>query len=245
MVQAAQRASVRGPTFIRLLARMTDVGVTPTQQSLSQRLSQWLDWTHSIALSTALDGRPAAADGAASSSVSAEEEECAHARATLTATITGDGIGVSASASGQIPAIEAGADGTVDYAPFRQRYLSMQRSMQSATGRLRGRLRDRLAEGTADMARLAAVDAVMERALSPREHTLLATVPTVLGEHFERLRQAGDNTVADAPASPDTPAAASRAWLDVFRRDMQSVLLAELDLRFQPVDGLLAALRTR
>ncbi|MGR5503917.1 DUF3348 family protein [Vibrio sp. DNB22_10_4] len=26
---------------------------------------------------------------------------------------------------------------------------------------------------------------------------------------------------------------------------MQSVLLAELDVRFQPVDGLLAALRTR
>jgi Protein of unknown function (DUF3348) len=26
---------------------------------------------------------------------------------------------------------------------------------------------------------------------------------------------------------------------------MQSVLLAELDLRFQPVEGLLAALRTR
>ncbi|MBN3806694.1 DUF3348 domain-containing protein, partial [Paraburkholderia sp. Ac-20336] len=33
------------------------------------------------------------------------------------------------------------------------------------------------------------------------------------------------------------------AWLDVFRKDMQSVLLAELDVRFQPVEGLLAALR--
>jgi hypothetical protein len=29
----------------------------------------------------------------------------------------------------------------------------------------------------------------------------------------------------------------------VFRKDMQSVLLAELDIRFQPVEGLLAALR--
>jgi hypothetical protein len=31
----------------------------------------------------------------------------------------------------------------------------------------------------------------------------------------------------------------------VFRKDMQSVLLAELDLRFQPVEGLLAAVLTR
>lgn len=34
-------------------------------------------------------------------------------------------------------------------------------------------------------------------------------------------------------------------WLDVFRKDMQSVLLAELDVRFHPIEGLLAALRTR
>ncbi len=33
------------------------------------------------------------------------------------------------------------------------------------------------------------------------------------------------------------------AWLAVFQNDMQSVLRAELDIRFQPVEGLLAALR--
>jgi hypothetical protein len=79
------------------------------------------------------------------------------------------------------------------------------------------------------MARLAEVDAVMEAALTPREHALLAKVPELLGQRFERLR---------------TAVHASPAWLDGFRRDMQSVLLAELDLRFQPVDALLAALRT-
>lgn len=40
-------------------------------------------------------------------------------------------------------------------------------------------------------------------------------------------------------------ASAPDSWLDTFRKDMQSVLLAELDLRFQPVGGLLAALRAR
>lgn len=52
-----------------------------------------------------------------------------------------------------------------------------------------------------------------------------------------------------APAldAAPTPAqtVAPNAWLDVFRKDMQSVLLAELDVRLQPVEGLLAALRTR
>ncbi|REI39152.1 DUF3348 family protein, partial [Xanthomonas oryzae pv. oryzae] len=48
------------------------------------------------------------------------------------------------------------------------------------------------------------------------------------------------------PAGDDAaPRAVSDGWLDVFRKDMQSVLLAELDVRFHPIEGLLAALRTR
>ena len=58
---------------------------------------------------------------------------------------------------------------------------------------------------------------------------LTRLVPELLGQRFERLRTAADT---------------SSTWLDSFRRDMRSVLLAELDLRFQPVDALLAALRT-
>ena len=112
-------------------------------------------------------------------------------------------------------------------------------------GDLRSRLRAALAARHAGMARLAAVDAVMERALSPREQMLLAAVPGVLERHFERLREVELKTLADAQAAESAPAATPGAWLDVFRRDMQSVLLAELDVRFQPVEGLLAALRTR
>ena len=234
MVQAPQRTSVRGPTFIRLLARLTDVDVSPSRQSLSDRLGQWLDWTHAVALSTSLDSKPSAVGSDVPTFGSAEENECARVHASLVSTIAGD----RAFAKG------CGANEAVDYSVFRQRYLTIQRSMQAATGNLRGRLRDMLAQRTADMARLAAVDAAMERALSPREQALLARVPALLGEHFERLRQAEQETLAGAQISEDTSAISSGAWLDVFRKDMQNVLLAELDVRFQPVEGLLAALRT-
>ena len=233
MVQAPQRTSVRGPTFIRLLARVTDVDVPPSRQSLSDRLGQWLDWTHAVALSTSLDSKPSAVGSDVPTFGSAEENECARVHASLVSTIAGD----RAFAKG------CGANEAVDYSVFRQRYLTIQRSMQAATGNLRGRLRDMLAQRTADMARLAAVDATMERALSPREQTLLAHVPVLLGDHFERMRQAEQKTLADAQVSKGAPAIAPGAWLDVFRKDVQSVLLAELDVRFHPVEGLLAALR--
>ncbi|OOG62887.1 hypothetical protein B0E46_11775 [Rhodanobacter sp. B04] len=246
MVQASQRTSIRGPTFIRLLARLTDVDVSPSRQSLSDRLGQWLGWTYAVALSTSLDGKPSAVGSDVPAFGRAEESECARVRIALAKSIADDPVFATSRQCGAEPASaeEGGADAAVDYAVFRQRYLAMQRSMQAATGNLRGRLRDMLVQGTADMARLAEVDAVMERVLSPREQTLLAHVPALLGDHFERLRQAEPKAPAGAQVSEDAPAIAPGAWLDVFRKDVQSVLLAELDVRFHPVEGLLAALRS-
>lgn len=232
-MQAHQRTTVRGPTFIRLLARLTAVGTDAAGPSLPDRLARWLDWNHAIALSTALDGRPPPPpEGPVFDS--REEEECALARAKLAAAIDGARELAPSGARGQArPAV-------ADYAPFRQRYLTLQRAIQGTTGQLRGRLRDMLSAGPPAMARLAEVDAVMEMALSPREQKLLAAVPAVLADHFDRLRQS-----AHAAASTEGAAAAPDGWLDTFRNDMRSVLHAELDVRFQPVEGLLAALRTR
>lgn len=225
-MEALQRTPVRGPTFIRLLARLTDVDVPPPSASLSDRLSDWIDWTRAVALSRVLDGAAPAAGPGGPAFDGAEEAAYAATRAALSATIAG--------------CLELPTTGTpeaeAEYAPFRQHYLATQRAMLTATGRLRGRLRDMLAGRSAPQARLADLDALMEVVLSPREQTLLAAVPDLLGAHFERLRLAAQPACDDALLRSD-------AWLDVFRRDMQGVLLAELDVRFLPLEGLLAALR--
>ena len=247
MAKAPQRTPVPGPAFIRLLACLTDADVPQSHHGLSDRLSQWIDWTRAIALSRALDGKVPAAAIDVPVFDDAMEQEYARVRASLTSAITGDPE--LSPARQQVNehrhAEQGGAHAAVDYTVFHQRYLSMQRAMQTATGRLRGRLRDMLSQKSAGMARLAEVDAVMELTLSPREQTLLAAVPALLGKHFERLHQAEQEPLADTPPSEEAPAAAPGAWLGVFRKDMQNVLLAELDVRFQPIEGLLAALRTR
>lgn len=226
-MEAPQRAPVRGPTFIRLLARLTDVDVPPPPSTLSDRLSQWIDWTRAVALSRALGGTLPALDESASAFDSEEDAACARTRAALANTIA---LATSTTAAGK-----PDAPAPVDYSAFRQHYLAMQRAMQTATGKLRGQVRDRLAGSSPDMARLAEVDAMMEGVLSPRENRLLAAVPALLGEHFERLQQT---------AHENAPTTTAEAWLETFRRDMQGVLLAELDVRFYPIEGLLAALRT-
>ncbi len=194
-----------------------------------------------MAVSRALDSRLPTIDEDAPFE-SASETECARVRGALEQSIAND-TGPDAGRLAAKPGHGTDPNAPLDYAQFRQRYLSLQRAMLTASGRLRGQLRDTLARSSADMARLAEVDAVMELTLSPREQTLLAAVPALLGQHFERLREAAQ-PVPDAALTAHT-APSVGAWLDVFRQDMQHVLRAELDIRFHPIEGLLAALRSR
>ena len=249
MVQVPQRTALSGPALIRLLARLTALDVPESSQSLSDRLSHWLGWTDAIGLSTALNGNSPATTaglGAGATTVSnAQAKECVRVRSSLASAIVRDSTLVPARQRKPVQASREGADANtpVDYAVFRQRYLSLQQAMETDIGNLRGRLRAMLVATTPAMARLAVVDAVMERSLSPRERSLLAAVPDLLAAHFDRLRKAEQEAQAQAEATGDATAVTPGAWLNVFRKDMQSVLLAELDVRFQPAEGLLAALR--
>lgn len=282
MLQAPQRTGLSGPTLIRLLTRLTDVDVPESRQSLSDHLSQWLGWTDAIALSAALNTSPPVIAPGARMFSSAEERECARVRTTLADAIASDTAATSAKriVPGQAPAKKSAAveQAEADYSNFRQRYLSLQHTMETSVGNLRSRLRGMVAAKNGEMTRLAVVDAIMDRALLPKERALFGAIPKLLQGHFERLRLAEAAALAPVDAPVDAPVAAPAAqadaapptdgaakldngngkapapatttppvtpgaWLDVFRKDMRSVLLAELDVRLQPVEGLLAALR--
>lgn len=231
-VDDSSRAQAHGHALIRLLANISGADAPAPSQSLSDRLGQWIDWRHAVALSAALDARPAAPADA----VSGDDGECARVRAALISAIEGD------RAFSAVAVPSAGADdaeaASAEVAFYRQRYLTLQQVMEGEIGRLRGRLRNRLAKQGGPVGRLAAIDAVMEQAVGAHERSLLAPLPEQVAGHFERLRQAGAKG-ASKPSDGPAP------WLDRFRTDMQRLLLAELDIRLQPSLGLLAALRTK
>lgn len=289
MLQAPQRTGLSGPTLIRLLTRLTDADVQQSRQSLSDHLSQWLGWTDAIALSAALNTSPPVIAPGARLFSSAEERECVRVRTTLADAIASDTAATAArrvapgAAPARAPAKKLAAvlaEDEFDYSSFRQRYLSLQHTMETSIGNLRSRLRGMVAARNGEWTRLAVVDAIMDRALLPKERALLGAIPKLLQTHFDRLRKADEaaraaataqaeaaeqadpvdpaDAAAQADADPGAPAGDSApaspepaapppppgAWLDTFRADMRAVLLAELDVRLQPVEGLLAALRT-
>ena len=214
--------SLGGSLLVGLLARLSDTPVSESDRSISDRLSPWLRWTDAISLSSVLGGPPSSTTSSrAGMSCSAEDAEVRRVRAALLETLAED--------TGALP-----ASATTDFAPYRRRYVARQQAMENAIGPLRARLRSALAGRSAAMAKLAAVDAVMAQALGVHEQRVLATVPTLLEKRFDRLRRAE----VDQSDSPDT-------WRTAFSRDVQSVLLAELEIRMQPIDGLLEALHQR
>lgn len=269
MVHAPGRQAFSGPALIRLLARLTDARFSESGPPLADRLVQWLGWTDAIALSSALSTDAPAGCSRERMPEHAEDALCARVRMSLTNAIAREATLAPQRERRHSHARHrqdhAAADVAPEYAAFRQRYLALQEEMETAIGNLRAVLRGMLASRGGATSRLAQVDAVMERVLGVREHNALAAVPGLLAAHFERLRDAElatngheqaepgalqdgqQNTVPDAAsrATPaiDPPKVKDGPWLDAFRKDMQSVLFAELDIRFQPVEGLRAALR--
>ena len=220
---------VNSPPLLRCLAGLGVAEVAASTQSLAERWSPWLAWTDAITLSAVLGngalgapgtpgtpGTPASAGPDARAVIDDCQRLCRELRqamATGAPVAAGQG-GSTALAGHSLPLDDAGL------ASLHRHYQARQRAMDEGIAPLRARLRAALASQPGKLARLAALDAVLDQALAARQRRLLASVPGWLDQHFKR-----------APLA--LPAALAA---------LQRMLLAELDLRLQPVEALADAL---
>jgi len=249
MAPGLPRTHFTSSTFVRLLTELASTEAVDSEQSFAERLGLWLEWTDAISLSTALSGGSAAKSSrpqaGASAPGSAIVEELARVRADLVQSITTDGLFTAHKASMKrpTPSPDADIDSAPDFSPYRRQYLVHQQAMADRIGALRGRVRTALSNQSPTLGRLAALDAVFDEALGVRERHLLSHVPPMLERRFEHLRKVHHETMAEAQESGASPPwLKPRNWWAVYRKDMQHVLLAELDLRLQPIEGMMEAI---
>ncbi|MDB5900970.1 MAG: hypothetical protein JWP22_8 [Ramlibacter sp.] len=111
------------------------------------------------------------------------------------------------------------------YVPFQQRHLKLQREMEQAIGALREQARHALSACSGPLRQLALLDAALDQVMGPREQLLLPGAAHLLQRRFEQLRtQAADG------------------WLALFANDWRQALVGELELRLEPLMGLVEAL---
>ena len=262
MARVLPRISFNSSTFVRLLSELAEADVEVSRQPFAERLGLWLDWTAAIPLAAALHASasapamasdtastqtaPSAAGTAAANAMARVRVELAQAIATdavLTARAPADAPGGRQS----MPAAGVTTDHDSDFLPYRRCYQTHQRLMQARIAALRAQVRETLAGQSATLGTLAALDGVLDQALAARERSLLATVPSLLEARFVRLQRAHLAALARLPGS-DCPApgpaqpAQRDAWLALACGEIQTVLVAEMDIRLQPVVGLVDAL---
>lgn len=131
-----------------------------------------------------------------------------------------------------------------DFAAHGPRYLELQRQMDTRLVALRAQVRAGLLKGSAALRQLAALDGVMEQMLGAREQRLWASLPGHLERRFVQLRK-GHQARLQESGQADDPLRWRRAggWLASFEQDLQALLLAEMQVRLQPIMGLLEAAR--
>lgn len=212
---------------VALVAGLRRLGLAeapPAPPSFVDGMGRWLGWTDAIRLAGALNTAPAAATPTAAAAVELARLRAALARTAeaLARAIDGD------------DEIDGDRAGDADVAAQRRRHRALQQRMEDAITPLRAQARQALAGRSTALDRLVAVDAVLAEALADREAVVLAGVPPLLQRRFDRLKQA-----AEAEEQAAAPAA---AWFARFRGDLRGLLHAELELRLQPVRGLLDAL---
>lgn len=216
--------------FVRLLGDSTLVNVEPFRQDSAERLSLWLNAFDAIKLQAAQQPiraqakqKPSHADAARARAL---EEEFHGLRRALVKAMTVNDLSGAGGKPAPRPILppQTPLEAETEYGPYRRRYLDQQRQMELRIEPFRDHVRQTVAAASPGLRQLAMLDAVLEETLGGREQKLLSTVPALLEKRFERLKetQAG-------------------GWQQAFGQELQAILLAEMNLRLEPVAGLIEA----
>lgn len=247
MTRVQPRARLHSSALLRFLAGkgLVDAAVDPGD--VGQRLADWLDFRHAIALQAFIgavdDPNTPPARATARVDATVLRERFARVRATLEQSIVQGTVPAPGLPRIDLPLPELAQpiDPKTAFDPFRRYCSGHQRQMDNIIRSLRTQLRGMLDKGPTAHRQLASLDAIFENILLEREARLLGHTPSHFEKRFakalkQHMKQLLESAQADEPAPRTAP------WLGPLCDDMRTALLAELDLRLQPVLGLIEAL---
>ena len=245
MTRALPRTNFNSSTLVRVLADMAVVDAPQSGPAFAEKLGLWLDFTDAIKLFSAHNAANSIAQSAVASVAGGDVGEVfAQVRAAVVKSITTSALPDAGQSRLKLPTPDAAApiEIAAAYEPYRRYYLAHQRDMELKLGPLRSNVRAVLVRTSAELRQLAALDEALDGILSDHESKSLAAVSLLLEKRFEHLLASHRQQLV-ATGQADNPALWMQAgmWLATFCNELQTVLLAELDLRLQPALGLIEA----
>lgn len=240
MLEPSFRASFGASKLIRYLSDLVNTDYHVAHVHFSERVGRLIDFSGSIALSEAHLRPPRQTDNANPAAQAGSSERFLRGRAAIVKNIIrcfvvpnrqGDGLDIARSP------VEESTEKAQDFPPYHAFYVTQQLEMRARVNHLHGELRQLAFQGAAPLAALAALDQALGEAIATRTRQFYAVIPQLLAKRFEQIQQA-----SQAPAGEAVSWSAAGGGFDQFCREMQTVLLAELEIRLQPVLGLTEAM---
>lgn len=248
MTRALTRTNFHSSRLIRSLADLAVLETDAPGGAFAEKLGQWIGFADAITLSAVHNAptaiSPSTPSGAQSVARLAIAEEFARRRVALENSIRMS-CSINPGKTGiELPTPKPGAltKDAAAYEPYRRYLSAQQRDMELSVRSLRTKVREQISKASPRLKPLVDLDAALDGILCERESKLLSTVPLLLKRRFDQLLKAHQQT-RPSTQQDDNPDLWMKpgAWLARFCSELQTVLLAELNVRLLPTVGLIEA----
>lgn len=124
-----------------------------------------------------------------------------------------------------------------DFEPYLNAWLALQRRVVAASRQFRDKARKVMKDHNQNLARLAELDSAFDHAMAGYTSQCFSYIPKVLEQRFQALVQAQQTSSERSHETGIAPGDCLHRYCE----EAQNLLLAELDVRLEPVLGLLEA----
>jgi len=238
----ANASSLNNSRLIRFLSEISISEIEVTNKHFAERLGRLIDLSDSVSLSESLRGLPRLRFEPESLQISDIQEAFLSQRSTIVTSIASSFLASPGKIRFKLPRpkVTASLEDATDFSVYQRFYAVHQSEMASKIQKLRIDTRQAVAGVSAELAQLAEIDKALGNCLSVHTRNFFAVIPKLLKVRFNYLlnehhHSAGVDEPIENWLQPG-------AWLDKFYSEMQQLLLAELEVRLQPILGLVEAL---
>lgn len=240
MTQVAANTNASNPRMIRFLAELEVSGEPIPHARFAERLAQLIDLSGSLKLSITHSNMPELAFEPATASAEAIKEEFLRVHAVIVESILNSFTSGGQRQWAQLPGPDSLLlpDSADALRPFLDFYRLHQQQMSSKIKSLRSHVRDAAAGLSVELAQLSQLDLVLAEALAAPSRRFLANVEPLLRKRFEPL-------LVEFQLDPAAERAGGNGLMLVYDRlcgELQSLLLAEVEVHLLPVLGLVEAI---
>lgn len=220
MPNQSQAHSAHSSTLLAQLAQMGAPATRETLPCFAERLSRLFGLSDTMTLDAATAFRTRQSGYVQGALVDQLTDELATTRRALVRRIHGW-------------ADELAFDDELEFEPMLNAWLALQRRIAANSRQLRDKTRKAMKDQGQNLARLAELDAVFDHTMAGYTSQCFANLSQVLEQRFQQLQAPSAENQTSSP-TPDN-------GFHRYCEEAQALLLAELDVRLEPVLGLLEA----